>query len=266
MKTLKVSEFITAALVFAWLAGAPANVLAQHHGKSGHDSRGGFTLGKINGVFTVTEFKAVNGVSQATGWLTADLIDSGGVNRVGAVTNFPVRMPVAGLLSGKAIEVGTFVIDDPAVLPQLSTNTCVLLGVVIGAIDITLPGLGLSVHVNEISLIVRADRETTVGDLLCTLLGDDLLGAAPVVAQSTARTAEGRLVAPAAVAQKVLTLEQLRGMLAIALGPGVATSGKPSGSAELSAAQADPRPRLVQDLVRQVITTIKGQPFPGAAK
>jgi hypothetical protein len=42
---------------------------------------------------------------------------------------------------------------------------------VIGEIDITVPGLGLNLHVNEVSIVVRSDRETAIGELLCTVLG-----------------------------------------------------------------------------------------------
>jgi hypothetical protein len=219
-----------------WLWSQPIAAEAQI---SSGNSRGGFSLGNVTGVFTVSDFRAVNGTSMAAGWLTAHVTDPTGTNEVGMFTNFPVRLPVSGVLAGNPIDSGT--IDDPVILPQLGTNTCSLLGMVVGPIDLTVLGLGLNLHVNQISAVVRGDRETTVGDLLCTLLGDDLLGAAP----------EG------SPTQDGLTVEQLRGLMGILLGPGISGAGSPptsEGSSGSSSGKTDLG--LLQNVLQGMILTM----------
>jgi hypothetical protein len=217
-------------------------------------SKGAFSLGRLGGVFTVADFKSVNGSSQAAGWLTANVTDGAG-SEVGKFTNFPVRLPVSGVLAGEPVELG--MISDPVILPELSTNTCSLLGVVIGAIDVTIPGLGLNVHVNEISLVVRADRETTVGDLLCTLLGDDLLGSAQIAAANTATA--NSLAQTSSNKKNLMSPEQLRGLAGIFLGPGVSGPNDKSSKTTptLGSSAKDLKLGLVQKLVHQVIRTVK---------
>jgi hypothetical protein len=224
-------------------------------------SKGGFSLGSVNGVFTVADMKSVNGSSLAAGWLTANVTDSMGVSEVGTFTNFPVRVPVSGVLSGGPVAAG--IIDNPVILPQLSTNTCSLLGIVVGAIDVTIPGLGLNVHVNEISVVVRADRETTVGDLLCTLLGDDLLGA-PLAATGTVSPASITEVSPN---RSTLTLEQMRGLVGILLAPGLPIAPDVAGPqpASILAAKTNSSGKeskrakldLTHYLLQQVIRTVQ---------
>jgi hypothetical protein len=226
--------------------------LATAAAETTHASRGGFSLGNVGGVFTVSDFRPVNGTKMAAGWLTANVTDPTGTSEVGMFTNFPVRVPVSGVLEGNPIDAGS--IDDPVILPQLSTNTCSLLGIVVGAIDVTIPGLGLNVHVNQISIVVRADRETTVGDLLCTLLGDDLLGA-PL---------EGNKVAPATSTENGLTVEQLRALVGIVLGPGLAETTDAAGS-QLTAKNKGLSKKnskktnlvLLQDLFQAVMVTME---------
>lgn len=218
------------------------------------ESRGALNLGRVGGVFTVADFKAVNGVSQAVGWFTADVTDTTGTNQVGTFTNFPLRVPVSGILSADSIDAG--MISDPIMLPQLSTNTCTLLGVVVGAVDVTVPGLGLNLHVNEISLVARGDRETSIGDLLCRVLGDQgafaLSGPAP---QSLTEAAP----------QKEMTVDQLRGLTSILLGPGVAgatdTGSVQSGSAlsgnTFPQTIAEPTAGLLQNILERTIQALQ---------
>lgn len=217
-------------------------------------SRGAFSLGSINGVFTVSDFTAVNGSSLAAGWLSANVTDTTGANDVGTFTNFPVRVPVSGLLAGGPVEADF--ISDPVILPQLSTNTCAILGIVVGAIDVTVPGLGLNLHVNEISIVARADRETTIGNLLCTILGsnNNLLGGAPL-ASSVTVTASSMTELGAGT---MLTVEQLRGLTDIVFEPrlprGFELAGEPAGSGNKS---DHPRKGLLQNLVHRVVKTMK---------
>jgi hypothetical protein len=238
-----------AVLCYGWLCSQPAASRAQ-------EPRGNFTLGRINGVFTVEDFKNVNGISHASGWLTATVTDSE-TNQVGTFTNFPVRMPVSGLLSANPVEVG--LVSDPVILPQLSTNTCEILGIVVGAIDLTIPGLGLNLHVNEISIIVRSDRETTIGDLLCNILGDGLLGTSSLAGTSKSLTGS----TPPGT-NTVLSVGQLQGLLGILLGANPADSGasQPSsgtpvaGTSSPAKAASDPKLGLLQNFLQRVITTV----------
>jgi hypothetical protein len=225
--------------------------------------RGAFSLGSVNGVFTVSDFKSVDGRSMAAGWLSANVTDTTETSEVGTFANFPVRVPVSGVLAGEPVSAGF--VSDPVILPELSTNTCSLLGIVVGAIDITIPGLGLNLHVNEISIVVRADRETTVGDLLCTLLGDDLLGA-PVVSGDT----ETNSGPPRETSMEAnggggaMSLGQLRALADIVLDPGSADSTDAS-TAETSSKTKGPKGaskkkaelELAQKLVQRVIATMQ---------
>jgi cytochrome c peroxidase len=129
-------------------------------------------LKRLSGVFTVTGFQAVNGTSEAVGMLTAQATDSAGLS-VDIIRNAAVRlpMPLNGALAGKA-SLLTSLSSDMVPPPQLGTNICKILGISLQFIDITIPGLGLNVHVNELSLVVRADRDTDLGNVLCTLLGE----------------------------------------------------------------------------------------------
>jgi cytochrome c peroxidase len=132
-------------------------------------------LKRLNSVFTVTAFRVVNGVSEAVGMLTAEATDSAGVS-VNLFTEAPVRVPMAlkGSLAGKTNMLASASLSKEYVPPpQLSSNLCKILGVSIEFIDVTIPGLGLNVHVNELSFVVRADKETALGSMLCTLLGED---------------------------------------------------------------------------------------------
>jgi hypothetical protein len=226
--------------------------LALSGAESAQVSRGGFSLGSVTGVFTVSDFRKLSGTSMAAGWLSANVTDTSGATEVGMFTNFPVRVPVSGVLAGNPIDVED--VDDPVILPQLSTNTCSLLGIVVGAIDVTIPGLGLNLHVNQISIIVRADRETTVGDLLCTLLGDDLLGS------PAGSTESSKTLAQATSTSNSLTVQQLQGLAGIVLGYGVLapTTGdnpeltsKTKGSAKK---QGDTT--LLQSLLQQAVATV----------
>jgi hypothetical protein len=270
MQYLSRSCVLLAWLCGGWLYSQPAASEAQVYNPSGGGSRGAFTLGRMSGVFTVADFRSVNGVTQAAGWLTANVTDASGT-KVGAFTNFPVRVPVSGILAENPIEADA--ISDPVILPQLGTNTCTLLGVVIGAIDITVPGLGLNLHVNELSIVVRGDRDTTVGDLLCTLLGDNLLAFSPMPDGTSTRTIsmESSLT-KASLNTNVVTLEQLRGLTGIVLGaPDVTalrTSGVTLASTESSAntssqTKTDPRLGLLQNLLQRAILTM--QPTKAAA-
>jgi cytochrome c peroxidase len=129
-------------------------------------------LQRLRGVFTVTGFQVVNGNSEAVGSITAEAIDSAGVP-VELVTNAPIRLPLPlnGALAGKASLLASLG-KDYVPPPQPGTNLCKILGVSIGFIDIVVPGLSLNLHVNELSLVVRADRDTQLGNVLCTLLGE----------------------------------------------------------------------------------------------
>jgi hypothetical protein len=226
------------------------------------DSRGTFTLGRVSGVFTVSDFKTVNGVSQASGWLTANVTGTG-TNQIGTFTNLPVRMPVSGILAGDPVEVG--IIDNPVILPQLSTNTCELLGIVVGDVDVTIPGLGLNLHVNEISIVVRSDRETTIGELLCNVLGDGLLGKSKSVSSATAAPQSG-VETPSTSSPNALTTGQLRGLIGIMLGTGVSritnsaasplASGGASSGKRSSPLHKDPKLGLLQNFLQQVISTM----------
>jgi hypothetical protein len=131
-------------------------------------------LTRLKGDFTVTAFQVVNGVSEAVGMVTAEATDSTGAS-VDIFTNIPVRlpMPLNGPLTGKASLLSS-VSKEYVPPPTLSTNLCTILAISIEFIDVTIPGLGLNVHVNQLLLGVRADRETRLGDVLCTLLGEDI--------------------------------------------------------------------------------------------
>jgi hypothetical protein len=270
VKYMKTQFSIRKAVLGAWaFLGCCGWICSQPAASWAQDPRGNFTLGRVNGVFTVEDFKNVNGISHASGWLTASVTDTE-TNEVGTFTNFPVRMPVSGLLSANPVEVG--LVSDPVILPQLSTNTCEILGIVVGAIDVTIPGLGLNVHVNEISLIVRSDRETTIGDLLCNILGDGLLGSTSLASSKSTTagstpTSAGTGLAPAAPTNSVLTVGQLQGLMGILLGtdlsatPGTAglepTSGATATATGSSAKSADPKLALLQGFLQRVITTIE---------
>jgi cytochrome c peroxidase len=130
------------------------------------------TVERLNGVFTVTAFQVVNGATEAFGLLTAHATASDGFS-VDIVSNTPIRlpMPIDSPLAQKAGML-TAMSTEPLIPPQLGTNTCKILGISIAFIDVTIPGLGLNVHVNELSLVVRADADTVLGDILCTLLGE----------------------------------------------------------------------------------------------
>jgi hypothetical protein len=243
-----------------WLSSHPAASTAQV-------SKGALSVGRLSGVFTISDFKSVNGTSQAAGWLTANVTDATGTNDIGRFTNFPVRVPVSGILSGDPVEVG--LVSDPVILPELSTNSCSLLGIVIGAIDITIPGIGLNLHVNEISIVVRADRETTVGEILCTLLGDSLLGSNLASASTPPIISlTGNSLVQAHSAKSILTLEQIRGLAGILLGPGIThdaasmqstskatAANSPTNS--LAQTKTDPKLGLLQNFLHQVIRTME---------
>jgi hypothetical protein len=225
--------------------------------------RAAFALGRMSGVFTVADFRAVNGTSLAAGWLTANVTDSTGTRELGTFTNFPVRLPVSGVLEGDPIEAGF--VSEPVVLPELSTNTCLLLGVVIGPIGLTVPGLGLNLHVNQISIVVRSDRETAIGDMLCAILGADLLGSGTPIESGLATDSS----AQAGSAKKDLTPEQLRNLVGILLGPGVVGAGDASPKLTDSSANTpagkkpDPNVGLLQSVLQQAILTM--QPAKAAA-
>ncbi len=129
------------------------------------------TLSRLSGDFIVTSFEVVNGVCQATGFLTAEATDTAGV-LLSIFTNVPVRMPlpVNSRSAAKASLLGK--LDGFVPPPQPGTNLCKLLGISIQFIDLTVPGVGLNVHVNELSLVVRGDRGTRLGDALCALIGE----------------------------------------------------------------------------------------------
>jgi cytochrome c peroxidase len=132
-------------------------------------------LERLNSVFTVTAFRVVNGVSEAVGMLTAEATDGAGVS-VNLFTDAPVRvpMPLKGALAGQTNMLASASLSkDYVPPPHLGSNVCKILGVSIEFIDVTLPGLGLNVHVNELSFVVQADKETALGEVLCTLLGED---------------------------------------------------------------------------------------------
>jgi hypothetical protein len=239
--------------------------------RAAQPSSGALNAGRLSGVFTVSDFRSVNGTSQAAGWLTANVTDASGTNEIGRFTNFPIRVPVSGVLEGAPLELGAN--DNPLILPQLSTNTCSILGIVIGAIDITIPGPGLNVHVNEISLVVRADRETTVGEILCSLLGEDVLGSGLASANTlpTLRLT-GDSSARSDSINKVLTLDQARGLVGILLGRSLyagtdAVSSRSTSKATAASTnsvqnsfaqtKADPNLVLLQKFVREVVQTME---------
>ncbi len=236
----------------AWLWGQPTEVWAQAGVSGNGASQGAFTMGKLNGVFTVEDFQSANGVSVAAGWLTATVTDPYGTNQLGAFTNMAVRMPISGILSGDPIMLG---VGDPVTLPSLSTNTCSILGIVVGAIDVVVPGLGLDVHVNEISLVVQSDRNTTIGNLLCNILGGGgVLGLTNLVAGYT-----GSGSGPAGSAKSSLTVQQAQGLMGILLGPGLPGSLDPN-SLQVSTAGAPPsKPNPVlglQNVLQRFVTTM----------
>ncbi len=143
------------------------------------------TLNKLQGVFTVTAFQVVNGVGEATGFLTAEATDMNGM-AVDIFTNTPVRvpMPLNGPLTGKASLLSDLS-KDYVPPPMLSTNLCIILAISVAFVDVTVPGLGLNVHVNQLLVAIRADKATRLGDVLCTILGEDL--GTPLAAQSKLR-------------------------------------------------------------------------------
>ncbi len=130
-------------------------------------------LNRLSGFFTVTDVQVVNGVTEASGFVTADATDSVGLS-VNLFTNIPVKMPmpVDTPLGGKAGLIGK--LDGYVPPPTLSTNLCTILAISVAFVDVTVPGLGLNVHVNQLLLGVRADKETRLGNVLCTILGEDV--------------------------------------------------------------------------------------------
>jgi hypothetical protein len=247
---------LLALLCGGWPWCQPPAAAADSSNALASNRRGAFTFGQVNGVFTVADFASVNGLSQAAGWLTADVTDSTGVSQLGTFTNFPIRVPVSGVLAGDPIPAD--IIDTPVILPQLSTNTCALLGVVVGDIDLTVPGLGLDVHVNEISLLVRSDRQTTIGDLLCTILGGDLLGAPAVSSGSSPVPASVSQVDPV---KSVLTADQLQGLTDIVFSPGLpavsraAVTNAPTRQNTSGKERADLE--LMKNLVQRTVRTMQ---------
>ncbi len=242
-----------------WLCSQCLVTLAQTTNGS---PSGKFNLGQMSGVFTIEDFKVVSGISQAAGWLTGNVTDPSGTNQVGTFTNFAVRVPLSGLLSGNPVDLG--IIEDPVTLPTLSTNTCDLLGVVVGEIDVILPGLGLDVHVNQISLIVRADRERTIGNLLCNVLsGGGILGLTNAMALSSPIQGGS--------SKNLLTVDQVRGLFGILLGSGLpgtitpappptfeAASASSNASGNGSSGAADnAKVDLLQNFLQSVISTIQ---------
>ncbi len=146
----------------------PAQVATQPPAAT---NNGVLQLQKLSGIFTVTDFQTVNGVSEARGFLTAEAVDSAG-GLLDIFTNTPVRMPMPlnGALTGKLANIPKDYIPPPT----LSTNLCIILAVSVEFVDVTVPGLGLNVHVNQLLVAIRADKNTRLGDVLCTILGEDV--------------------------------------------------------------------------------------------
>ena len=179
----------------ACLCGRPAAAQeASGAATTATDGNAVIHLNRLMGVFTVTGVQSVNGVTEAVGLFTAEATDSTGVS-LDVLTGVPMRlpMPLNAALTGKGSLSAKFH-EPPVIPPQLSTNLCTILGISIEFIDLVIPGLGLNLHVNEIVLVVRADRETTLGDVLCTLLGEDAFGNNPVAAASLNVRSDGKNV------------------------------------------------------------------------
>ncbi len=139
-------------------------------------------LARLSAAFTVTDIQVTNGMGEAVGILTVDATPAGG-SGVNLSTNLLIHVPVPldGALAGKAAVLGSLD-STPVQPPSLSTNLCIILAISIDFVDVTVPGLGLNVHVNQLLLGVRADKDTRLGSVLCTILGEDV--GAPKIASA----------------------------------------------------------------------------------
>lgn len=185
------SSLLLAFLCWLWSQPAASGVPPGSSTATGGTNNAVLNVKRLSGVFTVTAFENVNGASEAIGMLSARAIDGSG-SLINLFTNASVRLPIPlnGALAGKANLLaklssrsptrsgpGTRTalpasLDEYVPPPQLGSNTCKILAISIEFIDIVVPGLALNLHVNQLSLVVQADRDTDLGNVLCTLLGE----------------------------------------------------------------------------------------------
>lgn len=102
-------------------------------------------VGTFAGTLTVTGFSTVNGVINAVGTISGTLTNTTGMV-VGTLTNAPITIPLTGL-----------------------TGTCTILTLHIGAINLSL--LGLNVSLSPIDLVITATAApgNLLGNLLCSV-------------------------------------------------------------------------------------------------
>lgn len=105
-----------------------------------------FPGGNFVGTVTVTGFQVVNGVLNALGTLSGDLVNSAGTTVVSGITQ-AVSVPVA------------------------VNGSCPILNLTLGPLDLNL--LGLQVHLNQVVLNITAvpGAGNLLGNLLCQVAG-----------------------------------------------------------------------------------------------
>jgi hypothetical protein len=97
------------------------------------------------GNLSITGFNLVNGVINATGTLTGNVLNSAG-NVVGSIGSVPVSIPLTSL-----------------------NGTCPILNLTLGPLDLNL--LGLKIHLNQVVLNITAQSGpgNLLGNLLCDI-------------------------------------------------------------------------------------------------
>ena len=102
-------------------------------------------VGTFAGTLTVSSFSFANGVISAVGTISGTLTDFAG-NVLGTITNKPISIPLTGL-----------------------TGTCTILTLHLGAINLML--LGLNVSLSPIDLVITATAApgNLLGNLLCAV-------------------------------------------------------------------------------------------------
>lgn len=102
-------------------------------------------VGTFAGTLTISSFNAVNGVINAVGTISGTLTNTAG-QVVGTLTNAPISIPLTGL-----------------------TGTCTILTLHVGAINLSL--LGLNVSLSPIDLVITATAApgNLLGNLLCSV-------------------------------------------------------------------------------------------------
>lgn len=135
----------TGSLTSAVSIPAPAGILS---------SGAAFPGGNFVGTLTVTGFQVVNGVLNAVGTLTGNLVDASGVT-VGSITSQAISLPVA------------------------VNGSCPILNLTLGPLDLNL--LGLTIHLNQVVLNITAvpGNGNLLGNLLCAV-ANLLNGGGPV--------------------------------------------------------------------------------------